>query len=160
MPREPIPTPVENKGSKPYRIYADVYGDPTGHAHCPVTDAMSPVLACVAPTVSLNQVRQLLSRQSLGGAPVTAPDEQLLGIVLWEDLVSQPGDRSAGEVMRRALALPAWTPLGKAAAIMSSENISLAAVVDFNRRVEGLLSALDIVRWLAREDGYVVAARG
>jgi CBS domain-containing protein len=159
MPREPIPTPVENKGSKPYRIYADVYGDTTGHAHRPVTDAMSPVLVCVTPTTPLHEVRLLLSRQRISGAPVTAPDEQILGIVMWEDLVAQPEERAAGEVMRHALALPAWTPLGKAAAIMSSENITLATVVDFNRRVEGLLSALDIVRWLACEDGYVLARR-
>jgi len=157
MRREAIPTPTENKSSKPYRIYTDPYGDPEGRAHRPVSDAMSPVTTCVGPEVRLSDVRQLLERQHLPGAPVVAPGDQLLGVVLWRDLFASPL-ASAADVMHRALALPAWTPIGKAAAIMSSEGIDLAAVVDFERRVVGLLAALDIVRWLAREDGYVISA--
>jgi CBS domain-containing protein len=159
MPRSPVPDPVENKGSKPYRIYADVYGDPAARSHRPVVDAMSPVMVCLAPHVPLAAVRQILERQRLTGAPVIGEGEQLLGIVEWEDLLAAPGDATAGQVMHHALALPSWTPIAKAAAIMSSENIDLATVVDANRRVQGLLSALDIVRWLAREDGYVLSRR-
>src|SRR5689334_21070249 len=140
MSREPLPTPVENKGSKPYRIYADVYGDPSSRSHRPVVDAMSPVLVCLAPNVKLGQVRLALERQRLSGAPVIGDDDSLLGIVMWEDLLSVGDEASANEVMHRALALPSWTPIGKAAAIMSSENIDLAIVVDFDRRVQGLLS--------------------
>jgi CBS domain-containing protein len=159
MARAPLPTPVENQGSKPYRIYADVYGDPTSHSHRPIVDAMSPVLVCLSIQVRLSEVLKLLERQRLTGAPVIGDGEQLLGIVKWEDLLTAPADATAGEVMHHALALPSWTPIGKAAAIMSSENIDLAAVVDCNRRVQGLLSALDIVRWLASEDGYVLSRR-
>jgi CBS domain-containing protein len=157
MPRAPVPTPVENKGSKPYRIYADVYGDQSARSHRPVADAMSPLLVCLAPHVPLAAVRRLLERQHLTGAPVIGDGEELLGIVIWEDLLAASGEVTAGEVMHRPLALPSWTPIGKAAAIMSSEHIDLAVVVDAERRVQGLLSALDIVRWLAREDGYVLS---
>jgi CBS domain-containing protein len=159
MAEKDAPTPVENKGSKPYRIYADVYGDPESHSHRPVTDAMCAVTICAAPNVLLWQVRELLERQRLPGVPVIGPDDRLLGIVTWRDLFTSPSDHRAAEVMQRALAFPARTPLGKAAAIMSSENIDLAIVVDFERRVLGLLSALDIVRWFAREDGYVLSRR-
>jgi len=157
MARNTVPVPVENKGSKPYRIYADVYGDPSSHSHRPILDAMSPVLVCLSLQAPLSEVRRLLERQRLTGAPVVGDGEQLLGVVMWEDLLAAPADFTAGQVMHRALALPSWTPIGKAAAIMSSENIDLAMVVDFDRHVQGLLTALDIVRWLAREDGYVLA---
>jgi CBS domain-containing protein len=159
MARESVPTPVENNGSKPYRIYADIYGDPDSHSHRPISDAMCPVLVCVSPAVRLAEVRQLLGRQKISGAPVIGADEELLGVVTWEDLLASPPDYTAAQVMHHALALPSWTPIGKAAAIMSSESIDLAMVVDAHRRVQGLLSALDIVRWLAREDGYVLARR-
>jgi CBS domain-containing protein len=137
-----------------YRIYG---GDTESHSHRPVTEAMCAVTAGATPSVPLSLVRQLLERQRLPGVPVIGDDDRLLGIVTWRELFTTPSDHPAGEVMQRARALPAWTPLGKAAAIMASENIDLAIVVDYQQRVLGLLSALDIVRWLAREDGYVVA---
>ena len=156
MSRQAIPTPVENKGSKPYRIYADVFGDPSSHSHRPVTEAMSSLKACPTPEASLSEVRRLLDEERLPGVPVLTADGELVGVVGWRDLMVGRPDRRAREVMQHALALPAWTPIGKAAAIMGSERVELATVVDYDRRAIGVLSALDVVRWLAREDGYVV----
>src|SRR3954465_4121484 len=105
MNHESVPTPVENKSSKPYRIYADVYGDPLSHSHRPVTEAMCAVMVCAAPTVALSQVRELLERQRLPGVPVVGADDRLLGIVTWRELFSSASDQKAAEVMQRALAL-------------------------------------------------------
>ena len=95
MAHESVPTPIENKGSKPYRIYADVYGDPESHSHRPVTEAMCAVTICAAPTVLLSQVRELLERQKLPGVPVIGSDDRLLGIVTWRDLFTSPSDKRA-----------------------------------------------------------------
>jgi CBS domain-containing protein len=156
---EAIPTPVENKGSKPYRIYLDVYGDPDSRSHRPVTEAMSALLVCAPPTEPLGELRRLLSRQRLPGVPITAPDQTLLGMVTWVELLTAPPGKRADEVMRRGPAFPAWTSIGKAAAILSMENLEVAAVVDYDRRVLGVISALDVARWLAANDGYIVAPR-
>src|SRR6478609_975187 len=107
MAHESVPTPIENKSSKPYRIYADVYGDPESHSHRPVTEAMCSVMVCAAPTVHLSQVRELLERQRLPGVPVVGPDDRLLGIVTWRELFISSSEKRAAEVMQHALALPA-----------------------------------------------------
>jgi CBS domain-containing protein len=156
MPREHNPTPVENTSSKPYRIYADMFGDPSSQSHRPVTEAMSPVTVCVTVATALGEVRSLLERQRLPGVPVVGPDEELVGVVSLCDALKESPERRAGEVMAHPLALPHWTPIGKAAAIMWSERVELAPIVDSNRRIQGLLSALDLVRWLAQKDGYVL----
>jgi CBS domain-containing protein len=153
-----IPTPVENKGGRPYRIYADLYGDPDARAQRPVSEAMS-LLVTVAPTVPLSEVRQLLIRQQLPAAPVVDPGDRLLGIVGWRELLQLDGETPCARAMRHALALPSWTPVGKAAAIMASESIDLAAVVDYERRAIGLLAALDLAAWMADAEGYVMTRR-
>lgn len=46
------------------------------------------------------------------------------------------------------------TPLGAAAALLSLENRDAIPVTDSDGRVQGVLFALDIVRWLAGQSGY------
>ena len=47
-------------------------------------------------------------------------------------------------------------PLSEAAALMTVAGVHRVPVVSDEGRVVGILSALDVLRWLARRDGYVV----
>lgn len=46
--------------------------------------------------------------------------------------------------------------LSRAAALMAYEQVHRLPVVSTERRVVGVISALDVAGWLARNDGYVV----
>lgn len=59
-------------------------------------------------------------------------------------------------MMPIVFAVAADTPIGKAAALMAGENIHRLPVLDGEGAVCGILSALDIVRWLANQSGYRV----
>jgi CBS domain-containing protein len=48
--------------------------------------------------------------------------------------------------------------LSRAAALMAYEAVHRLPVVSHERRLVGVISALDVARWLARNDGYVVPA--
>jgi CBS domain-containing protein len=52
-----------------------------------------------------------------------------------------------------AMSLDAHATVGQAARVMSAERIHHVLVVDDDRRLIGVVSALDIVHWLARNDG-------
>ncbi|HVV84432.1 MAG TPA: CBS domain-containing protein [Kofleriaceae bacterium] len=59
-------------------------------------------------------------------------------------------------MMPIVFAVTADTPIGRAAALMAGENIHRLPVLDAEGAVCGILSTLDIVRWLANEAGYRV----
>jgi CBS domain-containing protein len=54
------------------------------------------------------------------------------------------------------LALPESATTSQAGALMAYEGIHRLPVVNLEGKVVGVVSALDILRWLARQDGYVV----
>lgn len=49
--------------------------------------------------------------------------------------------------------------LSQAAALMAFEGVHRLPVVDVDGKVAGILSALDVMRWLAQHDGYLVPER-
>jgi CBS domain-containing protein len=57
-------------------------------------------------------------------------------------------------MMPIAISLDETAPIALAAALMATENVHRIPVVSKKQRVVGILSALDIMRWLAQEDGY------
>lgn len=59
-------------------------------------------------------------------------------------------------MMPIVFAVPQDAPIGKVAALMAGESIHRVPVVDSDGAVCGIVSALDLVRWLAREAGYRV----
>jgi CBS domain-containing protein len=59
---------------------------------------------------------------------------------------------------RPAISLEATAPLTRAAALMAFEGVSRLPIVDGRQHVVGMLSALDLLRWLGRQDGYTIPA--
>lgn len=67
------------------------------------------------------------------------------------------GERTVREIMSRTtFGLPETAPIGQAAALMSWEAVRHLVVTRANGDVVGVLSSLDVLRWLAKLDGYVV----
>jgi CBS domain-containing protein len=50
--------------------------------------------------------------------------------------------------------------VSRAAALMAFERVHRVPVVDAGGKVVGIVSALDVLGWLGREDGYVVSKPG
>jgi CBS domain-containing protein len=68
---------------------------------------------------------------------------------------SQLGRTTVQEIMTPVVfALSENVPVTRAAALMAYEGVHRIPVVSFRGDVVGLLSALDIVRWVAEADGY------
>jgi len=71
------------------------------------------------------------------------------------------GDASVADVMTpRVLTLPEDAHVGQAAAVMAFEGIHRLLVVTPDGGIAGILSSLDILRWLASDTGFVVPEVG
>jgi CBS domain-containing protein len=69
--------------------------------------------------------------------------------------VADPPARVADVMMPMAFTLPESATLSQAAALMAFEGIHRVPVVSSDGRVVGVVSSLDLVRWLAVNDGYI-----
>ncbi len=59
-------------------------------------------------------------------------------------------------MMPFAISLDESTPITMAAALMATEHVHRVPVIARDGRVAGILSSLDVLRWLAKADGYLV----
>jgi len=67
----------------------------------------------------------------------------------------QPSGRTVADIMiRPAICLDESAQLTRAAALMAFEGVCRLPIVDADQQVVGVLSALDVLRWIARRDGY------
>lgn len=143
---------------------------------------MSRVVFCVRPDVSVELLARLLLEHDVSGFPVVDDDGRAIGVITKTDLVrhlhergiDRAGDASVlaavgrgdhadqaattvGELMMPAVfTLAHGDPVVKAAAVMAAERIHRVPIVDDDGRVCGLVSALDVMRWLADLGGYDV----
>jgi len=62
--------------------------------------------------------------------------------------------------MCMTFSLPESATLSRAAAVMAYEGVHQIPVVASDGTIVGLISALDVARWLAQHDGYLVAGSG
>lgn len=72
--------------------------------------------------------------------------------------VEQYEDATVRDVMTPlAFTIPSSASIARASALMALEGVHRVPVVSESGKVVGILSALDVLRWLARSEGYVVA---
>jgi CBS-domain-containing membrane protein len=65
--------------------------------------------------------------------------------------------RTVNDIMSSpAIHVAASAPLTTAAALMAFEGVQHIPVVDESHRLVGMISTLDMMRWLARQDGFCV----
>jgi CheY-like chemotaxis protein len=155
---------------------------PSHIAYTPISQIMCRDPVHVRSDDNLMSVAPLLLERGVDGAPVVDADGRVEGILRLADLLASPLSSwmEPGEVGPDRLGV-AWhfdrieeatvsaltlhgiprfaeaVPIATAAAVMSYEGLTWAPVVRSDDRLVGVLSSLDILRWLAHEDGYVVA---
>ena len=129
----------------------------------PLSEVMTGDVLCVRPAVSIEAVAELLTEHGITGVPVVDESGRAIGIISKTDLVQARHDRlgavAADIMMPIAFTLPENATLSHAAALMAYEGIHRLPVVAADGSVVGIVSAMDVVRWLARSDGYLVPGK-
>lgn len=122
----------------------------------PVTEIMSRDLVCARPDLSIQALKDLLVELHIGCVPIVDDAGRPLGIVTKLDLVEAREPVTAGDVMMPlAITLNQHATIAHAAAVMSLEDFHHVMVVGADHALIGVVSTMDIARWLARNDGFM-----
>jgi CBS domain-containing protein len=109
-------------------------------------------VVCVQPEVTLGDVAAILVRHHLGSVPVVDDDFRLLGVVSTSDLLGKPESSRAAFAMAPAVvAVNERASLIDAARAMADAGIHRVPVTSEDGRVVGILSSIDVMRFLSRE---------
>lgn len=120
----------------------------------PISSIMRTKLLTARPDAPVEDVLELLRGKHVGCVPIIDEAGRPLGIVTKLDVLETLGEnrKSAREIMMPfARSLEASATVAEAAEVMSSERIHHVLVVDDDRTLIGLVSALDIADWIARQ---------
>ena len=135
----------------------------------PVTEIMARDLICARRDLPVRELIELMIAKHVGCVPVIEEPGRPIGMVTKFDLVEQlsaaqsstEGDlaaKTAGELMMPlAITLGERATIAHAAAMMTLEDVHHVPIVDMQGRLIGLVSSMDIVRWLARNDGFAAS---
>jgi CBS domain-containing protein len=148
-----------------------------------LSEIMTGNVACVAQDVSIETLGTLMLEQNISAVPVVDAHGRPVGIASKTDLVRwyHSGADASGELppvdvdgepgltphvipsstvadvmMPMAFTLTEDAPIAYAATLMAVEGVHHLPVVTGDGQIVGIVSALDIVRWLAHHDGFVV----
>ena len=126
---------------------------------CKVTEVMSKHVVCVAAEVNLPDLAAILEARRFGGLPVVNEQGVLVGFVSRRDL-DRAGDK-IGQTVASVMTTPPrklteHASVGQAAALMAFERVHQLPIVGDTDRVVGIVSALDIARWVGEQTGYVL----
>jgi CBS domain-containing protein len=123
----------------------------------PVVDIMSRHVVCAFPDLPLATLIDVMVRERLGCVPVVDEHGHPLGMVTKLDIVEQlaiPLEQEAAVVadvmMPFAVTLEDDATVATAAALMANEDMHHVMIVS-NRRLVGIVSTMDVTRWLASE---------
>jgi CBS domain-containing protein len=113
---------------------------------------------------------ELFSSRQVSGLPVLDEEGKLVGVVSRTDLLQPPNEEgeapplhperagaTAAELMNRTpVVIEEGASMTRAAALMASSRVHRLLVMGRDGRVVGILTSLDIARWVARKAGYTV----
>jgi CBS domain-containing protein len=122
----------------------------------PLGDLMPRVTVCVTPATHLEEIRRLFLEHGISGMPVVDARGRAIGIVSKTDLLEPHRGAHARDLMMPIVfSLPATAQVGQAAALMALEGIHRIAVVGVDGALLGVVSSLDVMRWLAVLEGWL-----
>jgi CBS domain-containing protein len=133
-------------------------------ATVPLAEIMSDRVVSATPGTTIQDLAAVIAARGVSGVPVVDPGGRAVGIVTRTDLVrwafSAPEDqrrtcRVVDLMTRAVLSLPREAPIARAAALMSFEGVHRIVVTRADGSVCGMLSAIDVLNWVARNGGYV-----
>ncbi|HBQ16709.1 MAG TPA: hypothetical protein DEF51_38110 [Myxococcales bacterium] len=159
----PTPTSIAGEGPRgPRRSSGNrsLERDPT---QVPIKAIMQTEIAVSDLSLPADQLLESLIEEGIGGAPVVDAEGHLLGIVsktdllcAWRDLGTQRDRQplTAGDVMMPVVfALTEDSTVAEAAALMAYEGVHRLPIVDRETRVVGVVTTLDLSRWIAQSAG-------
>jgi CBS-domain-containing membrane protein len=134
----------------------------------PVTQIMTREVICALPDLGGEAVAELMVKHHIGCIPIVnelgIPTGMLTKLDLLEHLLASVRDepsplaQSARDLMMPlALTLNDQATVAHAAAMMASEDIHHVPIVDRDGCMIGIVSTMDIARWLAANDGFMSA---
>lgn len=138
---------------------------PTIAGLVPVTDIMTRDVICAREDLPIKTVIDLVVKNYIGCVPIVDENGRPVGMITKRDLVEplaalDTALQTAEQVMLPlAITLDEHATVLQAAAIMALEDLHHLPVVSPRGRLMGLVSSLDIVRWLARNDGVIGNSR-
>jgi CBS domain-containing protein len=135
-----------------------------------VEELMTRDVYCVGEEMLAEELAELFATRKVSGVPVVDEDGRLVGVVSRSDLLRAPEDEehppvlhperagaTASELMNPApLSVREGATVPYAAAVMAAARVHRVLVVSPKGAVVGILTALDVVRWVARKAGYTV----
>lgn len=119
----------------------------------------------VRPELGREALEELFLAHGISGAPVIDELGKPIGVVSRTDLLQSKGTPDGGEAKVRDLMMQTTfyvvenESIAKAAGLMAFEGVHRVPVVGARGMVTGLVSPLDIMRWLARTHGYPIGNR-
>jgi CBS domain-containing protein len=132
-----------------------------------VADAMASDVQCVSPELTLRELLQVFAVCGISGAPVVV-DGKPVGVISKTDVVRALTTALDGELhsavaelrVRELMSpvvftMPPDAPLDRAAAMMAFEGIHRVPIL-VGDHVVGLLTSIDVLRWMARRGGFVI----
>lgn len=129
----------------------------------PVRRIMSRDVVCAREDLDVGALVDLMVRRRIGCVPVIDERGRPIGMVTKTDVVEQrlaaiahggPPAMTAGELMMPlAITLDEHATVAHAAAMMAVEDFHHVAIVSDGGALIGVVSTMDIVRWLAANDG-------
>jgi CBS domain-containing protein len=126
-----------------------------------VREVMRRASVALRPGVTRSVAAEALRARGQGGAPVVDGEGRPVGVVGEAELLrARPGARVSDAMVRVALSVGEGAPLSRAAALMASHQLDRVAVVSADGTVVGVLSALDLVGWLASPAGPLADGGG
>jgi CBS domain-containing protein len=131
-----------------------------GISGVPVVDEAGRARGLVSKT-DLLLARHLAAGTELAHEPRLS-DEDLLRLELEGGgmHVTELATATVGEIMSPLVfSLPEGATIPQAAALMAYEGVHRAPVLDEDHKVVGIVSSLDVLRWVGREYGFVVPDR-
>ena len=130
---------------------------PSESDRTPLSAVMSGETVCVSPDLPVRELVALLVERGFSGAPVVDSAVKPIGVVSRSDLLDDQRDALVRDIMMPiAFTLPENASLSHAAALMAYENIHRIPVIGVDGSVVGIVTSMDIARWVAQQDGYVV----
>jgi CBS domain-containing protein len=134
----------------------------TAASSTPVAELMAQHVLCVTPELALAEVARIFRDHAVSGVPVVDERGTPIGVISKTDVVGSDAELEsccASEVMTSfTFGVAEETSIAQAAALMAHEGVHRMIVLSREGLVVGLLSSLDIARWVAADSGYVVSS--
>ncbi len=132
--------------------------EPTIGERTPVSEIMTADVWCARDDLDLPSLRRILAERHFTGVPVVDALGRCIGVVSMADLLrADNGDKRVRDIMQRlTFVLPDSASISQAAALMALEHVHRIPIITDDGKVAGIVSSIDVLGWLGRQDGYVV----